>query len=323
MERPDDKQSRGWSVVIIPKGSRGAVREYSVTAGQLKRFRWVAAAIFAVFLPLAIVAAVTVPRSIAYPGLVEENRVLRERLKTIDRRMAEVDRVLLRLRLYDAHIRSLSEPNGDHGPLPEEAFANSRLLSVLEDVQSDEVADDARSLQPSDLRPAEAWAFAVEARVDTFLALFEMAEPDLNQLVVELEDLRALQEALPRKWPARGHLTSGFGFRPNPFGYSPKFHSGLDIAARRGTPIYAAAAGKVVRAEYNAGYGRMLELDHGFGITTVYAHCTSLRVRKGAEVREGQYIATMGATGRVTGPHLHFEVRLEGHPVDPLEYLPH
>ncbi len=177
-------------------------------------------------------------------------------------------------------------------------------------------------LLPDDLRPAEAWAVAVQSRADTFLDLFEMVEPDLNALMTDLESLRALDEALPEIWPAQGSFTSGYGWRRSPIDRSLTFHSGIDVANKRGTRIVAAAPGVVVTAGDNAGYGRMVEIDHGFGITTVYAHCTSLRVREGERVEQGDYIATMGSTGRATGPHLHFEVRIDGHAMNPLDYLP-
>ena len=310
--------------VVIP-GARGDV---VITHRLLRQMRWTFGLTTALVAALLIGLALTLPRSLAYTGLVEENLALRTQLQEINTRMSEVDRLLLRLRLYDAQIRSLAEPDGDHGPLPEEAFANGRLLSALEDTDgqlegpSDEMYPAPHPLDGSDLRPAETWALAVSARVDTFVTLFTRAEPDLNQLVAELEDLRALEIALPHAWPARGDLTSGFGWRRHPLGNTWRFHSGLDIGNKRGTPIYAAARGKVIRADYNSGYGRMIEIEHGYGITSLYAHCTSLRVRKGQTIDEGQFIATMGSTGRATGPHLHFEVRLDGHAVDPLDYLP-
>ena len=98
-------------------------------------------------------------------------------------------------------------------------------------------------------------------------------------------------------------------------------HHGLDIANGQGTPIYASAAGIVVNSEWMGGYGRMVQLDHGFGLTTIYAHCQRLLVRRGQRVERGQLLATMGTTGQSTGTHLHFEVRVEGHAVDPLDYL--
>ena len=100
------------------------------------------------------------------------------------------------------------------------------------------------------------------------------------------------------------------------------FHHGIDLSAPRGTRIFAASNGEVVTAEYSSGYGRMVEVDHGYGITSRYAHCNSLFVRPGDWVEAGQVIATVGSTGQTTGPHLHFELLVDGQVVDPMEYLP-
>ena len=266
----------------------------------------------------------SVPRSLTYDDLVEENLDLKARLRQLDSDLSEVERILLRLRLYDAQLQSLATPQGDHGPLTEEQMANEGLPTPHSDgAPMEPIFDDDWDAVRGEtgLRPAEAWADAVQSRAASFLSLFEQTEPNLSRLVADLEELRALEAALPAEWPATGTLTSGFGWRRNPMGGGWKFHSGLDISNRRGTPIYAPAPGKVIRAYYNSGYGRMVEVDHGFGITTVYAHCTILRVKEGQLVQSGDLLGTIGTTGRSTGPHLHFEVRLDGHAVDPLDYL--
>jgi murein DD-endopeptidase MepM/ murein hydrolase activator NlpD len=122
-------------------------------------------------------------------------------------------------------------------------------------------------------------------------------------------------------WPSDAVLTSGFGWRRNPLGRRFRFHSGIDLGGRRGDPIYAAAQGQVIKAQWSGGYGRYIEIDHGFGIVTLYAHNHRLLVEEGDVVRQGQKIALMGSTGRSTGPHLHFEVHLDGSAVDPMDYL--
>ena len=131
-----------------------------------------------------------------------------------------------------------------------------------------------------------------------------------------------MQHAVPRGWPVAGAvLTSGFGWRRSPFTRRWKFHSGLDLAAARGAPVVAPAMGTVVTADFQSGYGRVVEVDHGFGIVTRYAHNARLLVAVGEKVRRGQVISTVGMTGATTGPHLHYEIRVDGVPVDPLEYL--
>jgi murein DD-endopeptidase MepM/ murein hydrolase activator NlpD len=122
-------------------------------------------------------------------------------------------------------------------------------------------------------------------------------------------------------WPVSGEITSYFGWRFHPILHKKKFHSGLDIAAVMGTPIEAADAGVVIFCGRNGGYGNMIALDHGNEISTVYGHCSVILVTNGQTVAKGETIGKVGSTGFSTGPHLHFEVRKEGVPVDPLSSL--
>ncbi|MBW3602803.1 MAG: M23 family metallopeptidase, partial [Actinobacteria bacterium] len=117
-------------------------------------------------------------------------------------------------------------------------------------------------------------------------------------------------------WPASGPLTSGFGMRWG------SLHGGIDVGAPEGAPIVAASDGVVRSAGYESGYGNMVVVDHGGGITTAYAHQSSIATAVGAHVGAGDHIGSVGSTGNVTGPHLHFEVRVGGSPVDPMGYLP-
>ncbi len=122
-------------------------------------------------------------------------------------------------------------------------------------------------------------------------------------------------------WPVSGDITSYFGYRIHPILKKRKYHSGIDIAAGMGTPIAASDYGVVIFSGRNGGYGFMIVLDHGAGISTAYAHCSQLLVAKGVTVSKNQTIAKVGTTGLSTGPHLHFEVRKDGVPVDPLNYI--
>jgi murein DD-endopeptidase MepM/ murein hydrolase activator NlpD len=129
-------------------------------------------------------------------------------------------------------------------------------------------------------------------------------------------------QAFPGRWPVtRGHLGSPFGNRIDPFTRRPSFHPGVDLVAPIGTPILAAAGGRVIYAGPKTGYGNTVEIDHGYGFITRYGHASKIDVRVGQWVQPNQHIADVGSTGRSTGPHLHFEVIVAGQPVDPAGYL--
>lgn len=127
--------------------------------------------------------------------------------------------------------------------------------------------------------------------------------------------------ARPSLWPVDGRLLSYFGQRNDPFSLSQAFHTGVDISAPVGTPVKVAADGVVVLTEYSGTYGRLVIVDHGRGVQTYYAHLSRFNVIAGQQVRRGDVIAFSGASGRVTAPHLHYEVRLGGGPVNPYPFL--
>ena len=128
---------------------------------------------------------------------------------------------------------------------------------------------------------------------------------------------------LPFALPVQGgfRFTSGFGYRRDPKGWGTRMHSGTDFAGPRGTPIHATADGVVKKAGWHSGYGKTVIIQHAFGLETLYAHLNEIRVREGQTVSRGDRIGDMGTTGRSTGVHLHYEVRVEGKPVNPMTYI--
>ncbi|MCA0243195.1 MAG: M23 family metallopeptidase [Proteobacteria bacterium] len=144
--------------------------------------------------------------------------------------------------------------------------------------------------------------------------LFTFSESRLLQ--VKLDAMR-----VPSAPPVEGPVGSGFGFRADPFTGREALHTGLDFPAEPGTQIKASAGGVVLFADSHPEYGQMLELDHGNGLVTRYAHCQKLLVKRGQLIKRGQVIAEVGSSGRSTGPHLHFEVLVDGAPQDPARFL--
>ena len=152
------------------------------------------------------------------------------------------------------------------------------------------------------------------------------ADPTFKQLFTswkKLDNLASGAIAVPSDKPVKtAAFTSGYGVRSDPFKGGAAMHAGIDLAGPNGTPIYATADGTVRRSGWNSGgYGNLIELDHGRGIETRYGHLSQILVRPGAQVKRGQLIARMGSTGRSTGSHLHYEVRIEGKPVNPIPFM--
>lgn len=333
---PEHHEPKGFTILLVPDQGQGDVRQVYISPRLLRRAKFLGA--------LLVVAAALVltslgllwPRILGYEDLVYENLVLRQRLQSIDQQLERVDDALRRIRLYDTQIRHLSHDADLPGFGPVEQEEQDRWdelwgedapplpngATELPGLEHAESLPGSAGVGSSDIRPAELWALAVETRAAQLVGLVDVMEPRMSAMVQDLEDWRSYRASLPAIWPAYGMLTSEFGYRRSPFSRRWKFHSGIDIAGPRGTPIFAVAPGLVTFSGYNSGYGRMIELDHGHDVKTRYAHNTSHFVREGDVVDVGDRIATIGSTGRTTGPHLHFELLIDEQAVDPMEYMP-
>jgi murein DD-endopeptidase MepM/ murein hydrolase activator NlpD len=165
--------------------------------------------------------------------------------------------------------------------------------------------------------------------VPEFTGLLEQLSRQIDARTDQLGVLEALlvQSSANRRFVPTlapivdGWFSSNFGFRIDPFNGQNSFHEGIDFPAESGTPIMAAASGQVVTAEVHPQYGKMIEIDHGNGLVSRYAHTSQMLVKVGDLVVRGQKVGSVGSTGRSTGPHLHFEVRLNGIPQNPARFL--
>lgn len=160
---------------------------------------------------------------------------------------------------------------------------------------------------------------------DLILQEIKLRTASLAQLRGDVLTARDKFERMPKDWPIRHasrRVTSNFGWRKDPFTHRLRHHSGTDISATYGSPVYATGRGVVVGAEWDGDYGRVVRIDHGDGYQTVYAHLSGYNVEVGEQVNRGAQIGRLGSSGRSTGPHLHYEVRISGKAVDARDYLP-
>lgn len=207
------------------------------------------------------------------------------------------------------------------------------MAALQEALEKDKAAQ-----EPLEKKAREA-RLAMEDKVAAQQALIDQMKYDKETIDRKQDEARAASERITRMlqrsglrnlpvqgsgamiWPLSGPITSPFGWRTHPITGAQRFHSGIDIGGDYGDPIYAAQAGTVEYAGWISGYGNAVIINHGGGISTLYGHCQSLEVSTGQSVAQGELIAECGSTGNSTGPHCHFEVRVSGEPVNPLEYL--
>ena len=147
-----------------------------------------------------------------------------------------------------------------------------------------------------------------------------LARPEIGS-IQKFAEYRGKGPVVAFTFPVSGEISSYFGNRRHPYRILRRFHTGIDITAKPGTPIKVVAPGRVIYSGWGRGYGLMVEVDHGNGLSTVYAHCSRLSVRLGEIVASGNAVGEVGRTGVTTGPHLHFEVRRKGASVDPMRFM--
>ena len=157
------------------------------------------------------------------------------------------------------------------------------------------------------------------------LQLLAMSVAEEDQRLRDLEPLMSqtgkLVSSLPLRWPVHGAINSGFGMRRSPWTGVREHHDGIDIAGIAGTPVKSPASGRVMAAGAGGSYGRYVKLDHGNGVRSLYGHLSKIEVKIGQHVEKGDVIGLVGSTGRSTGPHLHYEVHVDGKAVDPRSFL--
>lgn len=160
-----------------------------------------------------------------------------------------------------------------------------------------------------------------DLRIDNLLKRIRFEQQSLKEIEAEVRAQETQLKNMPSIWPVQGWITSGYGYRHDPFTGRRTMHEGLDIVAPAGATIVAAANGRVVHAGWKSGWGRVVEIDHGNGVRTFYGHCRSIRVNVGATVSRGDAIASVGSSGRATGVHLHYGVIAKGCWVNPRNYI--
>ena len=252
---------------------------------------------------------------IDYVKTKADNKIMQIRLLFVANQLEKTKNMFEKVRVNDDRIRSL--------------LAMDTKKSIIEEGLGED------SLGEGGPTPAQANAFAIilSGKINTinhnFISKqtsilneqYAFMQSSYNEIMSHIQQQRSLFMATPRGWPAEGTISSPFGFRYHPFFQNKDFHSGLDIANRKNTPVVATANGKVIFSGWQSGYGNIIVVDHGFSYRTAYAHLAKRLIKTGDYVTRGQEIAKMGSTGSATGSHVHYEVHYKGKAVNPTSYL--
>jgi len=290
---------RCWTVMVVPHGS-DSPRSYSISERAVRCGLYVAA-MFGLMAAIGLVTAIgTTGRFISGAVRPTEANAMSAQprdLSEVAKRVASLRDTLEVIRKREAQIRLLAG-------LPATDSA-AQILAAAQDSLADSAA---RGMPQADVETLIQRADLLSAR---FAAVTDSLERNAQRFA-----------SVPSIMPTPGWLTSQFSrSRNHPLLHISRPHEGIDVAAPMGAPIIAPASGVVVRVAYENGYGNTLEIDHGNGIVTRYAHCSRIDVKGGQRVTRGQTIAAVGSTGLATGPHLHYEIHVNGKVVNPLTYV--
>lgn len=311
--------SKNFTIMIVPE-AHAQVRRLQVPKRTLYAGALVGLALVGALLSLFVHYGYVVGQVFEARALREQNERLQDRIAELQTRVDDVDQRLVQLKVFDEKLRAMTDLRDDErglamGPLRSNPQGGADVPSDIDPFAVPVSGDDPAVDQ---LR---------EALLDSRLVgLAHEANRELQSLS-ELVDYFSVREVMlkstPSIAPARGLLTSGFGSREDPFTGGNSMHSGLDIATREGAEVISPASGVVIFAGEKAAYGNCIVVDHGRDITTLFGHLQTMLVKPGDKVERGQHIGKVGSTGRSTGPHLHYEVRVNSVPVNPRRYVVH
>lgn len=296
----------GFTLILIPQKTSKVVR-FKVPRNVLIGVT-VGTALFSVLGIVSIFRAAQLRIELAsYNALrsdyLRQEVAIRKVANQVDRFKDQIGR----MRELDYKLRLITDLEVDR-PTPSQYGIGGGLDTRSEPLKDADLAKlDVMSLLDKDLVRLEKMA--------------QYQEESFNNLKAFLADQKDLIERSPYRWPVRGFLSSTFGARVDPFTGQQRMHEAVDIVAPKGTPIKAPADGIVTYAGHDSTFGNMLVIDHGYGVITRYGHNDSIMVREGQRVKRGDTVATVGTSGRSTGPHLHYEIRINDVAINPLNLI--
>jgi murein DD-endopeptidase MepM/ murein hydrolase activator NlpD len=248
-------------------------------------------------------------------NLQEENTLQKQQISSLAGKVEAINKKMTELKEFDRKVRAMVSMDPSKGSGIEPAGAAQQFIGIG---GSDSSLGGSNS--PSE-RGHKKLVRMMYRALDNLDGDISVQQDEKAELLRLLDRQKSILACTPSVWPARGWVSSGFGYRLSPFTTEKELHRGLDICSRKGAPVIAPADGVVTQVEWDPGYGKMVVVNHGYGLNTMFAHLEKVYVKKGQVVRRHQEIAQVGDSGRTTGAHLHYEVQLNGVPVNPLRYI--
>lgn len=325
------------TLFIVTNGA-GQTRKVVLSAAWLKGLFFMTSVLLVAFVAGVVDYGGLLVQAVENKRLRADNAQLLRQFQVVEGKLSALENSLERVRTFTTKLKLITNIEGEDRSLKLAMGANPAPNEPVEEMDQpmeqrpplDELEkQDASLLGAREPDPARG-ELALETgkdyqtlaiRIDRAIRESQLREQSVLDLWETLSERQSLLASTPNIRPARGWFTSRFGYRISPFTGRPALHAGLDIAAAPGSPVYATGDGIVTFAGYDEGYGKLVTIDHGYGVTTRFGHCAQIYVQVGQKVSRYDVIASVGNTGRSTGPHLHYEVRVNGVPRNPALYI--
>lgn len=324
---------------MMVSNRKGTTKKVVISTSWLKA----GAAVFVFTLVVSAAAFVDyiglLSQSIENKRLRSENQILKQQFQVVEGKLNALESSLEQVKSFVTKLKMITNIEQEDrslklaiGPMPRVGQAISDSADGVREpasIMSTQAVKDSVFFQkiPADETQGELSVegqrdyASLAVRIDQAVSDTVSRQQSILELLQVVTEQQSLLAATPSLRPAKGWYTSKFGYRISPFTGRPMMHQGLDIAAAPGAAIYAPADGVVSFAGYDSGYGKLVSIDHGFGVITRYGHTSQIFVEVGQKIHRHDVIASVGSTGRSTGPHLHYEVRVNNVAVDPQNYV--
>lgn len=324
--------------LFVVSNHSGATRKIVLSAAWLKAFSFISAIIIVVFAAGTVDYFGLLIQAMENKRLKVENTQLLKQFQIVESKVNALENSLERVKTFTSKLRLITNVESNDRVTKLMVGAKPAAGQQVEEYEPMEQRSDSEGLAKQDQifsnkkplndqvgeianETSDKDYASLVVRIDKAVKETQLKEQSVIDLWEGLSERQSLLSATPNIKPAKGWLTSRFGYRISPFSGKSVLHAGLDIAAAPGSPVYAPADGVVTFASYDEGYGKLVSVDHGYGVSTRFGHLSQTYVQVGQRVSKWDVMGAVGNTGRSTGPHLHYEVRVNGTPVDPINYI--